>query len=66
MRTTTDIYTGKRFRWNETVIERDSGLLTPGRATTRSATHLHPSRVPRRLLVELNGEPAVAEYEASR
>jgi hypothetical protein len=54
MKTTTDTYTGKRFRWNETVRETRTGLLTPSRCTSRDSTWLHPGRVPVALLRELN------------
>jgi hypothetical protein len=57
MKITTDLYTGKPFRWNTTVLHRapDGKLTTvPARSTSRSSTWLHPSRVPAALLAELN------------
>lgn len=56
MRTTTDLYTGKPFRWNDVVRIRDFDILTPARYTSRTATHLDPHRVPVKLLRELNPE----------
>lgn len=54
MRATIDTLSGKRFLWNDTVsIE---GVRVPARYTTRSSTHLHPSRVSKKLLAELNGK----------
>jgi hypothetical protein len=52
MRTTTDTYTGKPFRWNEEV--RFKGFVVPCRSTTRDSVWLHPARVPDKLLRELN------------
>jgi hypothetical protein len=52
MKTTIDTYTGKRFRWNETVFY--AGFVVPARCTSRTAEHLHPHRVPAKLLARLN------------
>lgn len=52
MRTTQDILTGQKFRWNETLTV--GGVVVPARITSRSSTYLHPSRVPPTLLAELN------------
>ncbi len=52
MRTTTDTYTGKRFRWNTTALMY--GWIVPARMTSRGFTELHPDRVPPKLLRELN------------
>jgi hypothetical protein len=63
MRSTTDTYTGKRFRWNETVLiayPNGTRIATPSRLTTRDSIHLDPSRVPVDLLAELNPEIARA------
>lgn len=51
-RTTTDTYTGKPFRWNETV--RYDGYVVPCKSTKNDSVWLHPSRVPDDLLAELN------------
>ena len=51
-RVTTDTLTGKRFRWNHTVVY--AGHTVPARTTARSATWLHPSRVRPALLAALN------------
>lgn len=56
MRTCKDNLTGKPFRWNTTVIV--DGVTVPARSTSRTATHLHPHRVPPALLHELNPEPS--------
>lgn len=52
MRSCKDTLTGKRFRWNDTVMI--SQLTVPARTTSRTATYLHPHRVPAHLLFELN------------
>ena len=56
MRTTTDTYTGKRFRWNTTASVDHQGrqVIVPARCTNRDFIHLHPERVPAALLAELN------------
>lgn len=58
MRTTTDTYTGKPFRWNATCVHQKDGkfIRVPARYTSRTAEWLHPSRVPAKLLAELNPE----------
>lgn len=57
MRSTIDTYAGTRFRWNCTVVV--DGVRVPGRSTSRTAMHLHPSRVRPAMLAALNpGEPA--------
>lgn len=58
MKSTTDTYTGKRFRYNETV--RYMGLNVPARMTKTSSTHLAPDRVPATLLATLN--PTTPEH----
>ena len=52
MKTTTDTFTGKPFRWNCTTEVH--GVTTPAYETTRAATYLHPDRVPADLLNKLN------------
>ena len=52
MRTTKDTLTGKPFRYNAVVIVEN--VRVPARYTTRSCVNLHPSRVPAKLLAELN------------
>jgi hypothetical protein len=48
MKTTTDTFTGKRFRYNEIVSYL--GFKVPGRTTARTSTHLAPGRIePKRL-----------------
>jgi hypothetical protein len=68
MRTTTDTYTDKPFRWNETVVivneERGTRIVTPSRETTRTSTWLHPTRVPFALLQELNPDLTPEEIDA--
>lgn len=59
MRSTTDLQTGKQFRWNGTVFVRvpggsAKGLHVPSRDTRSNATNLHPLRVRHALLQELN------------
>ena len=57
MKTTTDTFTGKPFRWNSTCIYRsDEGqeIIVPERITSRTSEMLHPSRVPASLLAKLN------------
>jgi hypothetical protein len=57
MRTTMDMQSRKAFRWNTTVCHRNddgSHTFVPARCTSQSLTHLHPSRVPAKLLAELN------------
>jgi hypothetical protein len=55
MRITRDTHTGKRFRWNITATWPSVGnLCGPARCTSRTATELHPTRVPLALLTELN------------
>jgi len=61
MKTTTDIYTGKPFRWNSTVghVSADGiKTIVPARYTSRTATWLHPSRVKPELLAKLNATTA--------
>jgi hypothetical protein len=64
MRTTTDTFTGKPFRWNDVVEVLQGGHLVrvPARMTTRTFTYLNPSRVPAELLATLN--PAGAGHGA--
>jgi hypothetical protein len=66
-RVTTDTLTGKKFRWNHTVVF--AGHTVPARSTARRSTWLHPSRVPPALLAELNPPkvtlPTAAEHRAS-
>lgn len=52
MRTTTDTYTRKPFRWNTTALM--DGWVVPARCTSRSFTELHPDRVLPALLAKLN------------
>jgi len=52
MKTTRDTYTGQPFRWNSTCSYL--GWLVPERMTSRTAQHLHPSRVTPQLLARLN------------
>ena len=52
MRVTTDTYSGKPFRWNETIVMY--GIVTVSRVMKTKTVDLHPSRVPVRLLNELN------------
>ena len=52
MKTTTDIYTGQRFRWNTTAHYQ--GVVVPARETSRTSVCLHPDRVPPALLRQLN------------
>jgi hypothetical protein len=59
MHSTTDIQTGKRFRWNTTVAVAAPGvpgglLQVPDQSSIRRATHLHPLRTRRALLAKLN------------
>ena len=54
MRTTTDTYTGRPFRWNMTV--EVGGIDVPARCTARTLTYLHPDRVRPALLALLNRE----------
>ncbi len=57
MKVTTDTHTGKPFRWNSTVLYRlDDGreLFVPARYSSRTATHLHPTRVRAEVLARLN------------
>jgi hypothetical protein len=62
-RVTTDTLTGKRFRWNHTVVY--AGHTVPARTTARSATWLHPSRVRPALLAALNPPDPRAAWVAS-
>jgi hypothetical protein len=64
MRSTTDTLTGTRFRWNNVAFFK--GLNVPEQCLKRSTMELHPARTPRALLVKLNGEDAVAAWEASQ
>ena len=61
MKTTIDTWTGTRFRYNSVCLYRlkdGSEWYVPERQTSRSATWLHPGRVPPKLLAELNpGRP---------
>jgi hypothetical protein len=61
-RVTTDTYTGKRFRWNETALL--GGWVVPARCTSKTFTELHPDRVPAKLLAELN--PGAGTRESTR
>lgn len=56
MKTTKDTLTGKPFRWNSTCILKTAhgDFVVPQRMTARTAAYLHPSRIPERLLAELN------------
>lgn len=57
MKTTTDTFTGKPFRWNSTCqYELNDGQrwVVPQRMTNRTAMWLHPERVVPRLLAALN------------
>jgi hypothetical protein len=57
MRTTTDTYTGKRFRYNGTcayTLRDGSKWIVPQRMTTRTCEWLHPGRTPDKLLAALN------------
>jgi hypothetical protein len=58
MRVTTDTLTGKPFRWNTTVDYVIDGrrVVVPARMGQTFATHLHPHRVPAKLLAKLNPE----------
>lgn len=61
MQVTTDTLTGKPFRWNSSVIvvmKDGRKIKVPARHTSRTATHLHPSRTPLALLAKLNGDTA--------
>lgn len=63
MRRTIDMQTGKPFRWNTTVVyatKDGRNIIVPARMGTRTATHLHPDRVPPSLLAALN--PARSEH----
>jgi len=56
-RTTHDAITGRPFRWNTTAEHRNAdGTITivPARRTTHGVLTLHPRRVQRDLLRELN------------
>jgi hypothetical protein len=52
MKTTTDTFTGKRFRYNEIVSYL--GFKVPGRTTARTSTHLAPGRIEPKLWARLN------------
>jgi hypothetical protein len=57
MRVTKDTHTGKPFRWNTTIVHvapDGTRTVVPERQTSRTAEWLHPSRVPPKLLAELN------------
>jgi hypothetical protein len=59
MRITTDTHTSRPFRWNSTCLHvADDGTRTvvPQWMTKTCAVWLHPSRVPAKLLAELNRE----------
>src|SRR5215510_5704219 len=55
-RTTTDLLTGKRYRWNTTAICTYTGKQwqLPSRCTAHTSDWLAPDRVPAKLLRELN------------
>ena len=57
-RTTTDTYTGKRFRWNTTA--RVEGLATPAWCGANSFFYLHPTRTTTKLLLTLNKDDTEA------
>jgi hypothetical protein len=56
MKTTKDTLTGKPFRWNSTCFLKTArgDFVVPERMTSRTASYLHPSRVPAHLLAQLN------------
>lgn len=57
MKRTIDTLTGEPFRWNTTVFyELKDGQcwVVPARCTLRNMDHLHPGRVPAKLLAKLN------------
>jgi len=56
MRTTTDTFTGKPFRYNYVLFV--DGVQTVGRITRRTNVWLHPTRLPEKLHGSLN--PATA------
>ena len=52
MKTTTDTYSGKQFRYNEIVSYLAYNV--PGRTTARTSTHLAPGRIQPKLWAQLN------------
>jgi hypothetical protein len=57
MKTTTDTFTKKPFRWNTTcrAQTKQGDFIVPARDTRRGeSSHLHPGRVPAKLLQQLN------------
>ncbi|HTI78963.1 MAG TPA: hypothetical protein VL614_00780 [Acetobacteraceae bacterium] len=56
-RTTTDLSTGKTFRWNTTAflpLSDDTHIQVPARSSARNVVHLHPLNTPIKVLAELN------------
>lgn len=62
MKTTKDVYSGRRFRYNEIVVYQ--GYHVPGRVTARVATHLAPGRVHPKLWEQLN--PGIKQPQGGR
>lgn len=58
MRTTTDTYTGKPFRYNQFVTSKsgDGWVNTVGRITSRTNVLLHPDRLTPAMFAKLNPE----------
>lgn len=54
MRTATDTYTGKRFRYNEVTWWPSRSLYAPTRIGKRTTVELHPDRTDAATLARLN------------